>query len=222
MGVLFPLIPVGINALALVAFGWAFHRLRGKSYPHKAQPAVTHPLETADTPAARRTGVMPEDIDNALEIMGESFDISREDIDRLIQEVEKRALVRSNPDLTCADIMSRDVIAIDGKSDPGAARAYLLKHDLRTLPVIDSERHVLGHVGFHSLQKPASRVQAMVEPALTANPDTPAMELIDKVSDGRRHAVIIVDNDNRLQGIVTQTDLLAALSTGIRTTRVAA
>ena len=56
----------------------------------------------------------------------------------------------------------------------------------------------------------------------TANPDTPAMELIDKVSDGRRHAVIIVDNDNRLQGIVTQTDLLAALSTGIRTTRAAA
>jgi CBS domain-containing membrane protein len=48
------------------------------------------------------------------------------------------------------------------------------------------------------------------------------MELVGKVSDGRRHAVIIVDNDNRLQGIVTQTDLLAALSTGIRTSRVAA
>ena len=222
MGFLFPLVPVGINALLLVAFGWAFHRLRGKSYPHKAQTSAANPHETADAPAARRTGVMPEDIDDALDIMGETFDISRDDIGRLIQEVEKRALVRSNPDLTCADIMSRDVIAIDGKADPGAARAYLLKHDLRTLPVIDSERRVLGHVGFHSLQKPASRVQAMTEPALTAHPDTPAMELVDKVSDGRRHAVIIVDNDNRLQGIVTQTDLLAALSTGIRTSRVAA
>lgn len=222
MGILFPLIPVGINAALLVALGWAFHRLRGRSYPHKAQASTVNTHNTADVPAARRTGVRPEDIDTALETLGESFDISREDIGRLIQEVEKRALVRSNPELTCADIMSRDVVAIDRMADPGAARSYLLAHDIRTLPVIDSERRVVGYVGFHHLQRPASRVQGMMEEAVTARPHTPAMELIDKVSDGRRHAVIVVDDDNRLLGIVTQTDLLAALSTGILNDRQAA
>jgi CBS domain-containing membrane protein len=219
-GFLFPLIPVGINSVLLVGFGLIFHRLRGKSYPHRVA-AVTPARGEADTPPALRTGVRPEDIDRALEVMGESFDISREDIERLIREVEKRALVRANPDLTCADIMSRDVITIDRSANPAAARSYLLSHNIRTLPVIDAQRHVLGCVGFHSLQRPASRVEDMMEPALIVRLDTPAMELIGDVSDGSRHAVFVVDDEDRLRGIVTQTDLLAAVSTAKITQKAA-
>lgn len=219
-GFLFPLVPVGINSVLLVSFGLAFHRLRGRSYPHKVAPVVPARGE-ADTPPALRSGVRPEDIDRALEVMGESFDISREDIERLIREAEKRALVRANPDLTCADIMSRDVISIDRNANPAAARSYLLSHNIRTLPVIDAQQRVLGCVGFHSLQRPASRVEDMMEPALTVRIDTPAMELIGDVSDGSRHAVFVVDEEDRLRGIITQTDLLAAVSTA-RITKEAA
>jgi CBS domain-containing membrane protein len=221
-GFLFPLIPVGLNAVLLVLLGLVFHRLSGRAYPHKSLSAPVSTHNTADLPASRRTGLRPEDIDSALEKMGESFDISREDLERLIGEVERRALVRTNPELTCADIMSRDVVAIDRMADPTAARSYLLNHDLRVLPVIDGERRVLGYVGFQQLLKPASRVMGMMEKPVTARPETPAMELIGPITDGATHAVIITDADNKLQGIVTQTDLLAALSSGIRMRKEAA
>lgn len=221
-GYLFPLVPVGLNAVLLVLLGWAFHRLSGRNYPHVPVAVTESAQRTSDMPAARRVGFRSEDIDSALEKMGETFDISREDLDRLLREVETRALVRTHPDLTCADIMSRDVIAIDRMADPSAARAYLVGHDIRTLPVVDEERRVLGYVGFRQLTKPASRVSGMMEKAITARPDTPAMELLSAISDGKTHAVFIVDEQQKLVGLVTQTDLLAALSTGLRTERQAA
>ena len=216
-GLLFPLVPVGLNAVMLVALGWVFHKVSRRSYPHRSVAAPAR-----DQAVTRRVGFRPEDIDSALETMGETFDIDREDIERLLREVETRALVRANPDLVCADIMSSDVIAIRKEADPNAARSHLLTHDIRVLPVIDDSRHVLGFVGFRQLLRPASRVSGMMDKPVTARPDTPAMELLGTLSGGDCHAVMIVDDDQKLLGIVTQTDLLAALSTGIRTSRAAA
>jgi CBS domain-containing membrane protein len=47
--------------------------------------------------------------------------------------------------------------------------------------------------------------------ARTATPDTPAIRLIGPLTDGRTHSVTIVDEDRKVIGIVTQTDLLAAV-----------
>jgi CBS domain-containing membrane protein len=221
-GFLFPLFPVGINAVLLVGLGWTFHKLCRRSYPHVPAVAPVNTHATGDVPAIRRIGFRPEDIDDALEKMGETFDISREDLDRLLLEVERRALVRSHAGLTAADIMSRDVIAVDRMADPNAARSHLLTHDIRMLPVIDGERRVLGYVGFRQLLKPASRVSGMMEKPVTARPDTPAMELVGMIADGTARAVIIVDDQQHLLGLVTQTDLLAALSSGLAVDRQAA
>ena len=65
-----------------------FHRLSGHSYPHRAVPAAGH------TPAT--TGVPhPEDIDRALEDLGETFDVSRDDLDLLFRTVAAHAARRS-------------------------------------------------------------------------------------------------------------------------------
>jgi CBS-domain-containing membrane protein len=63
-----------------------------------------------------------------------------------IREVDTQALIRGHGALTCADVMSRDVVAIDQHSPPMAARTLLLTHDLRDLPVIDGQRLLLGIV----------------------------------------------------------------------------
>lgn len=81
----YALLPVGINAAALVAVGLAFHRVSGHSYPHRAvkvpQPA---PVERFTT----------DDIDAALAEAGESFDVSREDLAALLASAERHAEVR--------------------------------------------------------------------------------------------------------------------------------
>ncbi len=83
-GLGFALAPVGLNAALLVAVGLLFHRLSGHSYPHR--PA---PLEAAEDPRFR-----PEDVDAALTELGETFDVAREDLDRLFQAAERHASLR--------------------------------------------------------------------------------------------------------------------------------
>lgn len=76
----FAVVPVGLNSLALLALAWAFHRWSGHSYPHRAAPAP---------PIAPR--FLPEDLDEALAATGETFDISREDLEQLFQAAEAAA-----------------------------------------------------------------------------------------------------------------------------------
>src|SRR5689334_13736020 len=111
-GMLFPFVPVALNSCLLVVLGLVFHKLSRHNYPHVvAVPVNTH--LTADRPAAERTGFQEEDIDAALAKLNETFDIDRADLGRLLRQVEFEAVARSNADIKCADIMSRDVITVD-------------------------------------------------------------------------------------------------------------
>jgi CBS domain-containing membrane protein len=82
-GWLFPIIPVGLNAVILTVAAMVFHRFSQHSYPHHAPaPAVAAP----DAPLPH-----PEDLDAALAELGETFDITREDLDRLFESVRAHA-----------------------------------------------------------------------------------------------------------------------------------
>jgi len=90
------------------------------------------------------------------------------------------------------------------------ARQQLLDHNIRTLPVVDAERRLVGAVGLRELTRAAETVKGVMSNAGTASPDTPAMSLLPVLTDGRSHAVVIVDGERRILGLITQTDLLAA------------
>lgn len=83
-GLLFPLIPVAINSAAMVAVALLFHRLLRRSYPHRPAPA----------PASSAPTFIAADIDEALQQMGESFDIARADLERLLEQAELNAQKR--------------------------------------------------------------------------------------------------------------------------------
>ena len=51
-----------------------------------------------------------------------------------------------------------------------------------------------------------------MRPPATAAATTPALSLIEAMTDGRTHAVVVTGPQERLLGLVTQTDLLAALA----------
>lgn len=88
-GILFPLVPIGVNSLSLVLLGMAFHALTRRSYPHRAPP-----VEAKVAAASATFGYSPKDIDEALAQMGETFDIARDDLDRLLQYAEASAARR--------------------------------------------------------------------------------------------------------------------------------
>ncbi|UKK84556.1 HPP family protein [Sphingopyxis sp. BSN-002] len=82
------LLPILANSLLLVGAGWLFHRFSGHSYPHRAKPVEGK----AVVPAA--SGLLMADIDAALDDLGETFDISREDLALLLDRAELHAEAR--------------------------------------------------------------------------------------------------------------------------------
>ena len=81
-GFAFPLV-VASDSLLLVALGWLFHRASGHSYPHR--PATPLPIGEM---------LHRDDIDRALDDMGEAFDIAPEDLDALLRRAEAHAVAR--------------------------------------------------------------------------------------------------------------------------------
>lgn len=217
-GFWFPFVPVAINSLILVALGVLFHRLAGRQYPHRQTIAPVNTHKTADPPSAFRVGFNSEDIDAAITSLNETLDISRADLDALLREVELQALLRERGDLSCADIMSRDVVTISAGASADEARSLLLEHDIRTLPVLDGESRLLGTVGLRELAAAAPSGQLPVSQAATAKPSDPAIGLLPRLTDGLIHAVPVLDDDGRIVGIISQTDLLATLAKSLSQT----
>ena len=210
-GFLFPFVPVALNSCILVGLGLLFHKLSKRNYPHVVLKAEnTH--QTIDLPSAARVGFREEDVDAALEVLDETFDIDRADLGRLLQQVELQAAIRSNGKISCADIMSRDVIAIGETSEPDAARHLLLKHNIRTLPVKDPEGRLIGTVGLRELSGSTETIAHAISMPAVARPSDAALSLLPVLTDGRTHAVIVVDDDYRILGLISQTDLLSAVA----------
>lgn len=82
------LVPVLLNSLILVAIGMLFHRFSGHSYPHRARPVDGKAV------LPEPVGLLMDDIDGALADLGETFDISREDLALLLARAEVHAAAR--------------------------------------------------------------------------------------------------------------------------------
>lgn len=89
----------------------------------------------------------------------------------------------------------------------------MLARNLSAMPVIDDQGHVAGIVGHAQLLAGNGRQvsHVMNKAPYRAAPDAPIDELLPALSAGLHHDALIVDADGRLAGMITQTDLLAAL-----------
>lgn len=88
-GWMFPIAPVGVNAVILTATGMMFHRMSRHSYPHRPVITVSPPTLPGEDATPH-----PEDLDAALADLGETFDIAREDLDQLFERVRIHAAIR--------------------------------------------------------------------------------------------------------------------------------
>jgi CBS domain-containing membrane protein len=159
-----------------------------------------------------RGGFQNEDVDAALADFNETFDIEPDDLERLLRQVEMRALTRSQGRILCSDVMSKDVLRIEEHATPDAARSLLLDHGVRTLPVVDYSGRLVGSVGWRQLTTPGDRVADVMTEASTAKPRGLAFDLFARLTDGRTQSVVILDAHQRPLGLISQTDLLVALA----------
>ena len=177
-----------------------------------------HLIRASDEPchALNQLRFAREDVDAALEDLGEAFDIERDDLAHLLERVALQAVSRRANHPLCADIMSHDLITIHPDASPDEAQRLLIDHHVRTLPVLDSNGRLLGSIGLREAAQKALHVRDVMRAALTARADTPAIDLLAPLTDGVTHAVVVTNEQGYAEGLVTQTDLLTALTRDLR------
>jgi CBS domain-containing membrane protein len=225
----FALFPVACNSLLLLCAGVVYNRLTGRDYPHRQAAAAT-------SVGSRFTSA---DLDAALSHYGQVLDVSRADLAELLNLAEAQAYQRRLGDLTCDDIMTRDVVTADYAMPLEEAWRLLRERRIKALPVTDPARRLIGivtagdflrHAQLDDLPGLAGRLREFMRPTTTthsnkpevvgqimtrkvrvASAGRPLLELVWLLAEGGHHHIPIVDEERRLVGIVTQSDLVGAL-----------
>jgi len=235
----FVLTTVLLNTLLLVGMAVVYNNLTGRRYPHAQQATHANLHGTTDTVPTVRLGFRPEDLDAVLKQHNQVLDISRDDLESLFMQTEQRAYQRRFGIISCADIMSRDIISTEFGTSLAEAWQQMRSHRLMALPVLNRARRVIGivtqtdfleHGGLdsydgirHQLQRFLRKSgvthtekaevvgQIMTQHPTTARLDTPIVDLVPLMADSGFHHILIVDEEQRFAGIITQSDLVAAL-----------
>jgi CBS domain-containing membrane protein len=241
LGFGFVLTPVLVNSLALLAVALAFNNLTGRRYPHRAPAPAPAAHATADAPPSTRLGFAEGDLDAALRDYNQLLDIDTGDLATVLRQAQLRAYLRRSGEVRCADIMSRDVVTIAPQVRLKEALRTMRRHDIKALPVVANGRVVGMLTQTDFLEKPAwgehgpiatlgqalrrslrtvgplrTRVaDIMTTPVRSALPETPVADLVPLLSDGGLHHLPIIDRDGRLVGIITQSDVIGALFSGL-------
>ncbi|MET0365545.1 MAG: CBS domain-containing protein, partial [Sphingobium sp.] len=92
------------------------------------------------------------------------------------------------------------------------AAALLYDRGLLSLPVIDHAGRVEGIITALDLGREGVLARQIASNPLLAGPTTPVAALIRPLAEGQRHEILVVDDALHLRGMVTQTDLIAALA----------
>ncbi|MFD0937262.1 CBS domain-containing protein, partial [Methylobacterium trifolii] len=236
LGYGFVLWPVAANSLLLLVVALLFNNLSGRTYPHRQAIANAH--GTGDPVPSTRAGPTASDLDAALKDFDQVLDVGRGDLEAILRQAQVHAFRRRSGQATCAEIMSRDVVAVGPHTPLRQALELLRRHHVKVLPVTDEGARVLGIVTQTDLldkaawdrrgprlglgrrlrltlsrgHAPHGSVEDIMTTALqTVRPDTPIADVVVRMSDYGLHHLPVVGADERLVGIVSQSDLIGAL-----------
>lgn len=183
-----------------------------------------------------------EDFREALKEFGTYVDITEEDLKRLYEIAVKIARERCIHSWLAREIMTQDVVSVKADTDIHEAGKLLIKNKISGMPVVDNENRVVGMIctsdllmfaGIPSghvfndvimkyiLRKTVPRHRAgkkvtdtMSTSVITAFPDTTVKKIAAILDKKGIKRVPVVDEDNRLVGIVSRGDILRIMCEG--------
>lgn len=237
------LYPLGLNLLILLLLGLVLNNLLpGRRYPAAAKPFRDTVHKHDDAAQMDRLGINQDDLHNALKQMNTYLDITENDLNAVYKMAGMQSYRRKMGEITCADIMSKDLVTVEYGTELEEAWALLRYHKVKALPVIDPARRMIGIITlvdflkradlktYETFQdklvkfirrtpgmtssKPEVVGQIMAAPVYTAAQTAHIVELVPLLSERGLHHIPIVNAERRLVGMVTQSDLVAALYAG--------
>lgn len=229
---MFAVRPVLLNSLLLVLVGVVYNSSTRRAYPHPQLPAPAKPVTASD----EESRALDADLDAVLARYNQVVDISRDDLKSLLHDTQLRSYQRKLNQVRCADIMSRDPVTVTRRTPLKNAWAMLREHGIKALPVVDLNGGIVGIVTRADLMRAAELDGS--EPADVRGrklagwsegvPDTVGdimtrrvrvvgmsrhlAELMPLFGSTGHHHIPVVDEKDRLVGIITQSDVVAALA----------
>ncbi|MDI1274496.1 HPP family protein [Polaromonas sp.] len=229
---LFPLFPIMLNSALLVLAGIAFNNATRRPYPHMQ-------VSPPGGAISREERQLDADLDAVIGHYNQVLDVSRDDLRTLLAQAQMRAYDRKLAEIRCADIMSRELVTVESGTPLQQAWALLRDRRIKALPVVDKSFRIAGIItladflraaeldvydGFDEKLRKLVRLTRsayaakpeVVGQIMTRNVRVAAMErhLIDLLplfaSTGHHH-IPIIGNGEQLVGMITQSDLVAAL-----------
>lgn len=130
--------------------------------------------------------------------------------------------------LRATELMTRDPVTLTATTPLAQAAAVMADHDLKRLPVVDTTGRLVGMVSRYDLlktvaeglrQRPEQPLRLadgssstvgglMITDVPTVHRTTPLAETLDRLLETEKRRVIVVDNDRRVVGIITDGDVL--------------
>lgn len=225
-----------LSAALILLIATITNKLLGRQYPQclPVQPINVH--KTRDEVPTIRTGITHHDLDYALKKHGTYVDVQEAELIDLYETAIDHAFSRKMNTL-CRDIMSMDVISINKDDSLLKAWSLLHKHKIKALPVVNEGKRVIGIVTIADFLKaiaaksrnPISSLEGllsgdtrtdknmnkveevMTKNVLTEKEVTPVSTLVKKLSDLGMHHVPILNAEEELVGMITQSDLIASM-----------
>lgn len=229
---LFAFYPVMLNSVLLVAVGVAYNNATRRAYPH-TQLAPPGPAPSVEDQ------LLDADLDAVLARYNQVLDVSRDDLKTLLAETRLRAYDRKLAEVRCADVMSRDLVTVEFGTPLEEAWALLRERRIKALPVVDRSFRIAGIItqadfmraaeldlyeGFDAKlrqlvrttrsvysDKPEVVGQIMTRNVRVAGMHRRLVELVPLFGSTGHHHIPIIGEGGRLVGIITQSDVIAAL-----------
>lgn len=240
LGYQFVVAPVMLNVLVILLVAMLVNNLLpGRRYPSSPLATTDKQHRHEDQRPLDRLGINKDDLQQALKEMDVFLDISKSDLDRVYRRAGMASYRRRMGELTCDDIMSRDLVTVEFGTELEEVWAQLRFHKIKSIPVLDRARRVIGIISLVDILKRANLKtyetfedklikfirrtpgvtsdkaevagQVMATPVFTVREDAHILELVPLLSDKGLHQVPVVNSEDRLVGMVTQSDLIAAL-----------
>lgn len=226
---------VGVILLAALLVN---NLMPGRCYPYCRIKAKENVHRTGDASPIARAGLKHADLSAAIQSIGTYVDMQENELVRIYNLAVDKAFDRQLA-LSCEDIMSRSIVTVTFATELEEAWKLLRAHKIKAIPVVDNFDRPIGIVTVadylrqlddttaaglavrlqgllrrtpgDTSEKAEVVGQIMTENVYTARADTPVSELVHQLSESNLHHIPVLDSERRVIGMVTQSDLIAAL-----------
>ena len=241
LGYDFVIQPVIINVafmlfLSIFINRWVMKRNYPSPLPVKEPPKQQH--YTSSEPS-HKIGISEGDLELALKDLDVFVDMTHSDLSKILTHTEMNTFKRIRGDISCTDIMIKEVTSIKFGTEVEDAWQIMYKQKLKAMPVTDKANRVIGIVTGHDFfkfinlnvyesfqdkfrnfirrttdvttNKPESVGQIMTTSVVVLPETAHIAELIPLMSIQGHRQIPIINAEHRLVGMVYQANLIAAI-----------